>query len=198
MRVSLLLIRPLTRAIDWKPLALTVPVTVGLMAPLGLLFPEIALGVQRMSALLLGGAAAFGLADAMDPDTAAAPVPRRLRQWLRTAMTVIPATLAWAAVHVITARGMPLREVVVEAAVLLLIGLVVTGFAVRHRAAGLAGGAALLIVIAATIPLLGVLPDVLARTLPGLAAGDAALSGRLACVPLWLGCLALSNRESRR
>lgn len=192
------LVRPLTRAIDWTPLAVAVPLTVALIAPLGLLVPDNAPVMQRIAALLLGSAAAFALVDPLDRDTAATPVPRWLRQGLRAGMALMVAASAWAAVCVITTSRMPeevrppLSALATEASALIVVGLVGAAFALRHqanRSKALAGGIVQIGYAVAIIPLAG-LP-------PGTAEGNLAHLSQAAALPALLLCLAFASRDVR-
>ena len=95
MRVGIQLFVPIARAADWTALLVVSAVTIGL-AGIARPVPVVLLLVLRLSGLLLGAAAAFILIDPMATSTAATPVPRWLRRWLRVAMALGPALTAWA------------------------------------------------------------------------------------------------------
>ncbi|MGC5014268.1 hypothetical protein ACLQ2R_26185 [Streptosporangium sp. DT93] len=145
------LLCPLVRAIDWLPPAVAVPLVAALAAvvqPGEPVDPRLGLLVLRMAALLLGVAAAFALVDAMDTGIAAAPVPRWIRQWVRTLLAGAVAAAGWGVAYAIVAVRLapgdvlPLPGVAVEAAGCVLAALAGAALAVRHhpgRQAALAG-----------------------------------------------------------
>ncbi|MFG1749829.1 hypothetical protein [Streptosporangium sandarakinum] len=119
-----------------------------------------ALTLLRMTAVLLGAAAAFTVSDAMDADTGATPVPRRARQGLRRALGALGAGLTWAAACAIAVArlraGDELRApgMAVEAAVCVAVGLLSASVAARlhpGRVAGLAGTGGLLAAVSVSL-----------------------------------------------
>ncbi len=94
------LVGPLCRAVPWWPLAAAVVLGVLVLLPAVAVDggPYRALPGLRLAAMLLGAAASFAMVDAMAP-TVVAPTPRWLRQWLRCALAVVPAAVAWAALY---------------------------------------------------------------------------------------------------
>jgi hypothetical protein len=161
LRVARALLPALIRAIDWIPFAAVLPIAVAITA-LGAPTPDEAVTCLRVAAVLLGAAAAFALIDLMEPSTAALPVPRALRQGLRTLIALFLVALSWAVIAaVVTLRSrtsLPWSGLTLEAAVLTTTALAAAALAV-HRVAGKpAAGvatAALLALIAATLPLTG-------------------------------------------
>src|SRR5690606_41851427 len=94
----------------------------------------------------------------MAVSTAAVPVPRWLRQWLRTGLAISYAAVAWAATYPsIVAQSpvsIPVRDTTLEAAVCVAIGLAGAGFAVRRepeRHSAIAGAATLFAPIDASL-----------------------------------------------
>ncbi|GII54815.1 hypothetical protein Pth03_32040 [Planotetraspora thailandica] len=140
--ITLALLRPLIRAIDWVPLAVTVSISLCLaagMEPGDPLEPGLGLLILRTSAILLGSAAAFALTDAMAPSSAAAaPVPRWLRQWERTLLAGAASALGWGLTSaIVVARLAPgatlgFPGTALEAAICLLAGPAAAAVAVRR------------------------------------------------------------------
>ncbi len=159
LATTLALVRPLARAIDWTPLAVTVPLSLAISA-WGAAEPDVALTCLRVAAVLLGAAAAFTLIDPMDASTAALPVPRAHRQWLRTLLALAAVAITWAAitglVALLSPTALPWPGLTLEAAVLTTTTLAATATAVHHipdKPAALTGAAVTLLLIAATLPL---------------------------------------------
>ncbi|SPL90046.1 unnamed protein product [[Actinomadura] parvosata subsp. kistnae] len=154
---ALLLIRPLVRAVDWQPIAVVAALSATLavvLQPGDGLLPHHGVLLLRMAALLAGAAAAFILVDAMALSTEAVPVPRWLRQWLRTVMAVMAAAAVWGIMCAIVIGHLPadspdlLSGAAVEATLCVLIALAGTASAVRHtqgKQAALAGAVVLLL-----------------------------------------------------
>ncbi|GAA4576755.1 hypothetical protein [Planotetraspora kaengkrachanensis] len=204
LRSAPALVRPLTRAIDWSPLAIagSLIVCVAALVPPGEpLGPVPALTLLRMAALLLGAAAGFALVDAMSASTAAVPVPRWVRQWARTAMALTAAGLVWGATYAIVsarlARGVAVTPsgLAVEAAVCMLVGVAGAATAVRRhsgRQAALAGAAAQLAAcVAALITGGGVWPSL------GDEQWDLTHAWWLAALPLPVLVLVAAHRDVR-
>ncbi|MYV96802.1 hypothetical protein, partial [Streptomyces sp. SID3343] len=153
------LIRPLAHAVDWVPLAVTIPLSLG-MAGFGASQPDVALTCVRFSAVLLAAAAAFALIDPMDASTAALPVPRSHRQWLRTLLALAAVAGTWAAIVVLVGAAcpatLPWGGLTLEAAVLTVTTLAATARATHHvpdKPAALTGIATTLLLTAAALPL---------------------------------------------
>lgn len=172
MRVTVLLVRPLARALDWGPLLAVVGVGLLISA---IVEPRIGAGllVLRMVAALAGGAAAFALVDPMDTSTRAAPVGRWRRQWIRSGLALGASTVAGGgALWVIADRlpaPLPVGGLVVEMALLTALGLAGGAASVRStssRAAALGGLATVAAVVGASL----LLPD---PHTPWTAPGDA-------------------------
>jgi hypothetical protein len=198
------LLRALGRAIDWTPLGVAAVVTallalvVDVGAANGL---ELALLLARMSGLMLGAAAAFALVDAMTASTGPTPVPRWLRQWMRTLLAFTVAAAHWAAVASVLALRLPagirlpLAGAAVEAAVCVMVGLAGAAVAVRRnqgRQAGLAGAITQLVLGAGTL---------FFGAGPWPAAGDpdweVVHRGWAATLPVLALCLLMANRDLR-
>ena len=158
------LVGPLARAIDWLPIGVTAPFALALAAivspgrDLDVLSVLLAL---RAAALLLGAAAAFALVDAMTPSSGALPVPRWMRQWLRTAMAFAAVAAVWGAAYTIAgvrlAPGapLPLADTALEAAVCVLAGLAGAAAAVRRVGGRQAASALLGVLLAGSLFLTG-------------------------------------------
>ncbi|GII77304.1 hypothetical protein Sru01_22860 [Sphaerisporangium rufum] len=142
----------LVRAVDWTPLAAATAIAVALAALLNVqdphLDPGFAVLALRMAGVMLGTAAGFTLVDAMAASTAAVPVPRWVRQWLRTGLGAAAAATGWGAAAAVTALRLPpggsfpFGGLALEAAAWVLAGLAGAAVAVRTvpgRPAALAG-----------------------------------------------------------
>jgi len=154
--------RHLIHAIAWRPSMAAALVAVAILGLPTLLDrqpnPEHTLRSVRLAALLLGASASVALADQMD--WLQVPTPRWLRQWLRVIIAVVPCAGVWALLTVpaLAALGTGhLRFVVgltAEASVSALIALLGVAVAVRFRrgnVVALAGAAALLGFVCATL-----------------------------------------------
>lgn len=162
LAVTLRLLSPLTRAIYWLPLLVVTPVAAAMAGVFRLAGEQLSTAAMllllRTNGLLLGAAAAFTLADSMAVSTAAVPVPRWLRQWLRTGLAISYAAVAWAATYpIIVAQSpvsIPVRDTTLEAAVCVAVGLAGAGFAVRRepeRHGAIAGAATLFALVVASL-----------------------------------------------
>lgn len=130
------------RALHWTPLFVAavagpaLALLVALLAP-GPAGPGGALWMLRATAVLLAAAAGFALADEMADATGATPTPRWLRQWLRTALAVPPLAAGWVLTRAVIVTqwsdgsAVALRDALLEAIVLVGVGLVCAGMAVR-------------------------------------------------------------------
>ncbi|WP_031160283.1 hypothetical protein [Streptosporangium roseum] len=161
------LIRPVTRAIDWIPLAVTGMLAVVMASvieagsPLGV---GTAFTLLRMMGVMLGAAAGFAVIDEMTASTGAVPVSRRLRQWLRCGFGGLAAGLFWGIACAVAVARLPaggelrVAGMAVEAAVCIAVGLLAASVAgrVHHgRAAALAGMGGLLVVVSVSLVLRG-------------------------------------------
>jgi hypothetical protein len=198
MHVSLLLIRPVVRAIDWTPLLVACAVTLGLaliMAPT----PYIASLVLRMSGLLLGAAAAFALVDPMAGSAGATPVPRWLRQWLRTVLAMGLAALAWGAALEIAAvrvpSTLPRAGLVLEAAVTLMVSLAAAAVAVRRLPGRPAAFSGVVAQLATAAVVIAVLRQNQPWPLIGEPRWDQAHRGWLLALPVPVLLLAIANAD---
>ncbi|WP_370944116.1 hypothetical protein AB5J62_34095 [Amycolatopsis sp. cg5] len=146
------LIKPIGRAMDWTPLAVAVPAMIALAVAAGIEPVSVAATI-RLGALLLGAAAGFAL---VDPVPVVTPVPRWVRQWLRTLLAFVAAAAAWCAMFAVfasrAAPGAGFGGYALEAAVCLSAGLACTAVVVLRRADRVAGavGAAVLLALAAS------------------------------------------------
>ncbi|WP_433258091.1 hypothetical protein ACQPYK_22425 [Streptosporangium sp. CA-135522] len=198
------LIRPIARAIDWIPLAVT-----GMLAVVmaSLLEAGSALGVGtaftllRMIGVLLGAAAGFAVIDEMTVSTAAAPVPRWLHQWLRCGFGGLTAGLLWGIACAVAVARLPeggeLRAagMAAEAAVCIAIGLLtasVAGRVHRGKAAALAGMGGLLVIVSVSLVLRGPYWPWL---YPQEANWEIVHYGWLALLPPVLAALSWANRD---
>ncbi|MER5424026.1 hypothetical protein [Streptosporangium roseum] len=161
------LIRPIARAIDWLPLAVTGMLAVVMASvieagsPLGV---GTAFTLLRMMGVMLGAAAGFAVIDEMTASTGAAPVPRWLRQWLRYGFGGLTAGLLWGIACAIAVARLPeggqlkVAGMAVEAAVCIAIGLLsasVAGRMHQGKAAALAGMGGLLVIVSVSLVLRG-------------------------------------------
>ncbi len=202
------LVPPLVRAVSWTPLAVSAPLipllawVLAAMSGNDPLDPQMSQNLTRAAGVLLGGAAAFTLADEMAHTTAAAPVPRWLRMWVRTALAVVPAALSWTFAYLVAdvwlaGPGHVSWAVAgIEGATLFVVGMAGAAWAVRRVAERHAASAGLVV--------LGVLLTVTAF-LPGdnsaWAATDASWSTLqsiwLAALVVALASLAGAYRDTR-
>ncbi|WP_143047065.1 hypothetical protein [Amycolatopsis xylanica] len=148
------LVKPIGRAIDWTPFAVAVPAVLGLAFAAGGEPVSLAATV-RLGALLPGTAAGFAV---VDPLSVVTPVPRWVRQWLRTLLAFAAAAAAWCAVFgVFAVRAAPgtvtgFGGYALEAAVCVSAGLACTAVVAVRRADRVSGavGAAVLLALAAS------------------------------------------------
>ncbi|MEU1725791.1 hypothetical protein [Nonomuraea sp. NPDC005692] len=160
------LIRPIARAIDWIPLAVTGTLAVVMAS---VIEAGAALGVGtaftllRMMGVVLGAAAGFAVIDEMTASTGAAPVPRWLRQWLRCGFGGLSAGLFWGIACAVAVARLPaggelrVAGMAVEAAVF-AIGLLsasVAGRMHQGKAAALAGMGGLVVILSVSLVLRG-------------------------------------------
>ncbi|MEH1168464.1 hypothetical protein V6V47_24070 [Micromonospora sp. CPCC 205539] len=202
-RQTLLLLRPLVRAVPWGPPAVAAVLS-GLAVLPALLddpAPGVGLWGLRAAAMLFGAAASFALVDRMAPLTIV-PTPRWLRQWLRLIVILVPAAIGWLALYAMVRGAVggaalgSAGDVVVEAAVCGLTGLAGAAVAARHRhtsTAALAGPGTQATVVAASLFLSG-------RYSPWPVPGEPnwALVHRywLAVLPVIVVVLLLANRDT--
>lgn len=206
-RVTLLLIRPLVRAIDWIPLVWAAAFATGLVVLIGSIERPLptcdALPLLRMSAGILGAAAGFSLVDPMAYGTAPVPSPRWLRMWLRTALAAGTALGLWGAGFVIATLYLPhgsrllVGDVTLEAAVCVLTGLSGAAVAVRirpghGRSAALLGAAVQSTLLVITLFLTA---DLWLWPLQSDLRWPGAHQAWLGLLPLPLACLAVAHRD---
>ncbi|WP_157529861.1 hypothetical protein [Microtetraspora niveoalba] len=119
-----------------------------------------ALTLLRMMGVLLGAAAGFAVIDEMSASTAATPVSRRLRQWLRCGFGGLAAGFSWALASAVASARLPegaelrVPGMAVEAAVCVALGLLAASVAGRvhqGRAAALAATGALLAIVSVSL-----------------------------------------------
>lgn len=207
IRIIRRLLVPLCRAIYWTPLlasgAVTPTLAVLITAGTGGITPADAIIVLRASALLVGAAAGFALADDMAVSTAALPSPRWLRQWLRTVLALGPSAIGWMATYAVTATSSadgttaPLASAALEAVVLVAVGLAGAAFAVRRipgRHGAVAGTATLLGALVGSLFLAG---DWSPWPLPGDARWNTAHTGWLLALPITVAALTVAHRDTR-
>lgn len=109
MGLAGVLLGPLARAIDWKPVLVTAVLSLGMAAaamPGAVVEPGSAAVTLRMAGVLLGAAAGFALVDVAAVATTVSPVPRWLRQWIRTLLVMGAAAAAWAVTFLLLAARM--------------------------------------------------------------------------------------------
>ncbi|WP_127933342.1 hypothetical protein [Nonomuraea polychroma] len=158
------LIRPIVRAIDWIPLAVTGTLAVVMASVIeagSTLSVGTAFTLLRMMGVMLGAAAGFAVIDEMTASTDATPVPR---QWLRCGFGGLTAGLLWGMACAIAATRLPqggqlrVAGMAVEAAVCIAIGLLTASIAGRMhqgKAAALAGMGSLLVIVSVSLVLRG-------------------------------------------
>lgn len=138
--MSRLLIPHLARAVPWWPLAAAVPLAI--LAQVRVLAddpPALAvLAGLWLAAGVLGAGAGFALPDLM-ASTVVTPVPRWVRQWLRTTLVLAPAAAVWASLYLAVRRAAapeltwPDGIVVVQSAVCGLLPLAAAAVGSRFR-----------------------------------------------------------------
>ncbi|MFC7528965.1 hypothetical protein [Actinoplanes sp. GCM10030250] len=181
--MSWLLVPHLVRAVPWWPLVGAV--SLAILAQLPLLAEEpsgrAVLTGLWLAAGVLGAAAAFALPDGM-ASTVITPVPRWVRQWLRTGLVVLPAGVVWALLYM-AARHIAGPEAVGD-------GLV----AGAGIGAGAVGGAGFVVLQAAVCGLLPVAVAAIGARYRDTASG--ALFGPVAQGMVLVGSLFFSDRAS--
>jgi hypothetical protein len=140
LRLGMLLAKPLAQALPWWPLAAATALAVLSQLPALLAEPPpgLVLPLLRLAAAVLGTAVCFALPDRM-ASTVLAPSPRWVRQWLRVALLLLPATAVWALLYlaVVAVNGSlvvgPTGYLIMQAAVCGLIPLAAAAVAARYR-----------------------------------------------------------------
>ncbi|MEU8192843.1 hypothetical protein AB0C10_03560 [Microbispora amethystogenes] len=208
IRMVILLLRPLLRAVRWAPLAWAslASAAVVVLAALtrGAVVSCDAVVLARLSAGVLGATAGFGLVDPMAYDTLSTPVPRWVRMWLRTALSAGAALGAWgttlALIVAFLPQGSPLLadDLALEAVTCVLTGLSGAAVAVRlrprhGRAAALAGAAAQFALLSVTLFLTA---ELWLWPLQNDPQWPVAHRLWLVLLPLPAVCLALANRDA--
>ena len=200
------LLRPIARAIDWTPLAVTGTLAVGMVSVLDagkVLETGTAFTLLRMMGVLLGAAAGFAVIDEMSMSTGATPVPRLLRQGLRCGFGGLVAGLFWGIACVIALARIPegaelkVSGMAEEAAVCIAIGLLTASVAGRFhqgKAAALAGLGGLLVIVSVTLAMKGTYRPWL---YPDEASWEIVHHGWLAVLPLALAALGWTSRDLR-
>lgn len=109
-RLVVLLARSLARAVPWWPLVAATLLAVLSQLPVLLAepVPGLALPGLRLAGAGLGAAVCFALPDRM-ASTVMAPSPRWVRQWLRVALTLLPAMAVWALLYLAVVALVQLR-----------------------------------------------------------------------------------------
>jgi hypothetical protein len=195
----------LIRAVSWVPLLVVTPLVPALAWLAwwmdGGLTPGAALALVRGGGLLLGAATAPVLADEMAGTTGAVPSPRWLRQWLRTALALGYAAMAWTATYLavtaLSAGPPPVLSGAARSALgCVLLGLAGAAFAVRRvpERHGAAGGATVAVLFVGSLFLPGNLS-------PWPQVGDPRWEtvhiGWLLAAPVLLVALAVAHRDTR-
>ncbi|WP_439674330.1 hypothetical protein [Embleya sp. MST-111070] len=138
LRTARALLPTVVRAIDWIPFLAVAPIAVW-VAAVGAPRPDEAVTCLRVAAVLLGAASAVAPLDPMESSTAALPVPRALRQGLRTLVALLPIALVWGVAAVVVTRrspaALPWVGLTLEAAVLAVATVAAAAWAV-HRVPG--------------------------------------------------------------
>ncbi|MFH9424274.1 hypothetical protein [Streptomyces sp. NPDC017529] len=109
IRLAGVLLGPLVRAVDWKPVLATAVLSLGMAAatmPGAVVEPDSAAVTLRMAGVLLGAAAGFALVDVAAVVTTVTPAPRWLRQWIRTLLVMGAAAAVWAVILLLLAARM--------------------------------------------------------------------------------------------
>ncbi|MEV6862425.1 hypothetical protein AB0M44_15685 [Streptosporangium subroseum] len=207
-RATILLVRPLCRAIDWAPLAV-VAAFVGVLLALTQAGRPLASGdalvLMRIAGTLLGSAAAFALVDAMSADLGAAPVPRWVRQALRCLLAGGAAAAVWLVAFTYTLSRLPgdayfpVGDLLVEMSVCLGIALAAAASAVRYAPGRQAAMAAVVVQLALVLATI-LLPDQIRLWPPTCGFGHWEEAHRfwLTMLPLPYLWLALAGRDLRR
>jgi len=201
-RQALLLLRPLIRAVPWRP-----PAVAAVMSGLAVLpallddpAPGVGLWGLRAAAMLFGAAASFAMVDRMAPLTVA-PTPRWLRQWLRLTVVLVPAAAGWLVLYALVRGALgaaigPAGSVVVQAAVCGLTGLAGAAVAARYRhtsTAALAGPGTQAVLVAASLFLSGRYSP---WSVPGEPSWTLVRPYWLAAMPIIVVVLFLANRDT--
>jgi hypothetical protein len=202
-RSALLLVRPLVRAVPWVPLIAATALSALALLP-ALLTTTSAPAAQvwglRIAAVLLGAGASFALVDQMAPMTMT-PTPRWLRQWLRTAIGLVPATAVWLGLYLVAAASMPagqslpFGDLAVEAAVCCLSGPAGAAVAARvgtTTTAAVAGPATQGALMLATLFLTGAQSP---WPLPGAGSWNDVHDSWLLALPVLVAALFAANRD---
>ncbi|MEU8655968.1 hypothetical protein [Actinoplanes philippinensis] len=198
-----LLIPHLARAVSWWPFGAAVALAV--LAQVSVLADEpldwAVLSGLWLAAGALGAGAGFALPDLMG-STVITPVPRWMRQWLRTGLVLLPAVLVWALIYVGVRETVkpeltwPAGFVILQAAVCGLLPIAAAAVGARHRntAAGALAGPAVQGVL--LVGSLFFTEQESPWAMPGPAGWTAAQHGWPVALVLALVILLLANRES--
>ena len=136
-RQTFLLIGPVLRIVPWVPVAAAVLVSALALLPAvaDAQAPASQVWGLRIAAVVLGAAASFAMVDPMAL-LSVTPTPRWLRQWLRVTVALVPAAAVWCCLYAAAASSaapqrLPLGDLVAEAAVCALAGVVGAAVAAR-------------------------------------------------------------------
>ena len=138
LRQARLMVGPIVRIVPWVPVTAATAVSALALLPAVSDAPAPASQVWglRIAAVVLGAGASFAMVDPMAP-LSVTPTPRWLRQWLRVAIALLPAVAVWGCLYAVagvsTEAGLlPSGDLMVEAVVCALAGLVGSAMAARH------------------------------------------------------------------
>jgi hypothetical protein len=172
-----------------------------LPALLGATAPAAQVWGLRITAVLMGAGASFAMVDAMAPLTVS-PTPRWVRQWLRFAVALIPATIVWGGLYLLAAAALPVDlpalpggDLAAEATVCYLSGLVGAAVAARvghTMTTALAGPATQGGLLVTTLFLPGTSSP---WALPGAASWADVHIGWRAAIPILVLALLAANRD---
>ncbi|WP_433792834.1 hypothetical protein [Actinoplanes sp. CA-252034] len=198
-----LLIPHLARAVSWGPLGAAMLLAVA--AQVSVLADEplewAVLSGLWLAAGVLGAGSGFALPDLMG-STVITPVPRWVRQWLRTGLVLLPAVLVWVSIYVGVRRVVgpaltwPTGYVILQAAVCGLLPIAAAAVGARYRdttIAALAGPAVQGVLLVVT---LFFTQQASPWSMPEPGGWTVAQQGWPVALALALVTLVLANRES--
>ncbi|MFN2503389.1 MAG: hypothetical protein ABR540_04000 [Acidimicrobiales bacterium] len=153
-QVFVLALRPVVRAISWRPVALGAAAAITLIAFLRARHadPGATLAGVRAAALLLCAGLAFALDDPAASTLASSPTPKAARRGHRMVILLGLFVVLWGTM-ITVAEGLPLAAATLEAAAMLGVALGAAALAARSAPDGLggiAGGPVLTLLLLAT------------------------------------------------